>query len=131
MLYNTILEAWFGGTQAGNGIADVFFGEVNPSGKLTITFPRNIGQIPIFYSVKNTGRPVDPAHPEEKYKSRYLDSPNTPLSPFGYGLSYTTFRYSELKMKKSSFNKGEKIEVSVKVTNTGSLDGEEIVQLYT
>ena len=74
-----ILEVWFGGTQAGNGIADVLFGDVNPSGKLTITFPRNVGQIPIFYNVKNTGRPVDPAHPDEKYKSRYLDSPNTPL----------------------------------------------------
>ncbi len=125
-----ILEAWFGGTQAGNGVADVLFGDVNPSGKLTMTFPRNTGQIPIFYSVKNTGRPVDPANPAQKYKSKYLDSPNTPLFPFGYGLGYTTFKYSDIKMNKTSYKRGESLEASVKVTNTGNTDGEEIVQLY-
>jgi beta-glucosidase len=125
-----ILETWFGGTQAGNGIADVLFGDVNPSGKLTITFPRNVGQIPIFYNSKNTGRPVDPARPNDKYKSKYLDSPNTPLFPFGYGLSYTTYLYSDLTLNKTSFTKGDQIEVSLNVKNAGSVDGEEIVQLY-
>lgn len=125
-----ILEAWFGGTQAGNGIADVLFGDVNPSGKLTMTFPRSVGQIPIYYNVKNTGRPINPALPGEKYKSRYLDSPNTPLYPFGYGLSYTSFHYSAIIMNKSSFSEGEKIKASAEITNTGDYDGEEIVQLY-
>ena len=92
-----ILESWFGGTQAGNGIADVLFGDYNPSGKLTMTFPRNVGQIPIFYNSKNTGRPFNPADSNEKYVSRYIDSPNTPLYPFGYGLSYTSFTYSNLE----------------------------------
>lgn len=125
-----ILEAWFGGTQAGNGIADVLFGDYNPSGKLTMTFPRNMGQIPIFYNTKNTGRPVDPAHPSEKYKSRYLDCSNAPLYPFGYGLSYTTFRYSPVRLNKSEFNHNDQIQASVDITNTGKYDGEEVVQLY-
>lgn len=125
-----ILEAWFGGTQAGNGIADVLFGDVNPSGKLTMTFPRNTGQIPIFYSVKNTGRPVDQARPAEKYKSRYLDSPNTPLYPFGYGLSYTSFTYSDISLNKNDFQNNDTIIASVDIANTGAVDGEEIVQLY-
>jgi beta-glucosidase len=125
-----LLEVWFGGTEAGDGISDLLFGDVIPSGKLTITFPRNLGQIPIFYNVKNTGRPIDPLSPEDKYKSRYLDCPNTPLYPFGYGLSYTTFRYSNLSMQKTSFSKGEDIEVSTEVANTGEYDGDEIVQLY-
>lgn len=125
-----ILESWFGGTEAGNGIADILFGDLNPSGKLTMTFPVNVGQIPIFYNYKNTGRPVSPENPYEKYKSNYLDAPNTPLYPFGYGLSYTTFEYSDIKLNKQSFRRGEKIIASVDVTNTGELDGEEIVQLY-
>jgi beta-glucosidase len=125
-----LLEVWFGGTEAGNGISDLLFGDIIPSGKLTITFPRNVGQIPIFYNVKNTGRPFDPSFPKDKYKSRYLDCPNTPLYPFGYGLSYTTFRYSNLSMQKTSFSKGEDIEASAEVTNTGEYDGDEIVQLY-
>ena len=125
-----ILETWFGGTEAGNGIADVLFGDVNPSGKLTMTFPLNAGQIPVFYNHKNTGRPISPENPYEKYKSNYLDTPNTPLYPFGYGLSYTTFKYSEIKLNKESFRKDENIVVSVDITNTGEYDGEEIVQLY-
>jgi beta-glucosidase len=125
-----ILEAWFGGTQAGNGIADVLFGDVNPSGKLTMTFPRNTGQIPIYYSVKNTGRPVDPAHPGDKYKSRYLDSPNTPLYAFGYGLSYTSFTYSDISLNKNDFHSNDTIIATVDITNTGPVEGEEIVQLY-
>jgi beta-glucosidase len=125
-----ILETWFGGTEAGNGIADVLFGDINPSGKLTMTFPRNVGQIPIFYNSKNTGRPINPENPYEKYKSNYLDSPNTPLYPFGYGLSYTSFSYSDIRLNKESFSPGERIVASVDVTNTGERDGEEIVQLY-
>jgi beta-glucosidase len=125
-----ILETWFGGTEAGNGIADVLFGDVNPSGKITMTFPLNVGQIPIFYNSKNTGRPVNPENPYEKFKSNYLDSHNTPLYPFGYGLSYTTFSYSDIKLNKQSFRGTEQIIASVEVTNTGDRDGEEIVQLY-
>jgi beta-glucosidase len=125
-----ILEAWFGGTEAGNGIADILFGDVNPSGKLTMTFPRNVGQVPIFYNSKNTGRPINPDNPYEKYKSNYLDSPNTPLYPFGYGLSYTSFSYSDIRINKGSFDLGDSITASIDVTNTGDRDGEEIVQLY-
>jgi beta-glucosidase len=125
-----ILEAWFGGTQAGNGIADVLFGDYNPAGKLTMTFPRNIGQVPIFYNSKNTGRPIDTVHPEEKYKSRYLDCSNTPLYPFGYGLSYTTFKYSGIRLSKSAFEHNDQISASVEITNTGNNDGEEVAQLY-
>jgi beta-glucosidase len=121
-----ILESWFGGTQAGNGIADVLFGDVNPSGKITMSFPRNTGQIPVFYNAKNTGRPYDPNHPDEKYVSRYLDSPNTPLYPFGFGLSYTRFSYSEIKATVD----GNTITISSNVSNTGDRDGEEVVQLY-
>ncbi len=125
-----ILETWFGGTEAGNGIADVLFGDVNPSGKITMTFPLNVGQIPIFYNTKNTGRPINPENPYEKFRSNYLDSPNTPLYPFGYGLSYTTFSYSDIKLNKESFGATEQIIASVDVTNTGDRDGEEIVQMY-
>jgi beta-glucosidase len=125
-LIPAILEAWFGGTEAGNGIADVLTGEVNPSGKLTMTFPRNTGQIPLFYNMKNTGRPYSSDKPSEKYVSRYLDCPNDPLYPFGFGLSYTSFDYSALKVNVD----GEQIIVSVTVTNSGKRAGEEIVQLY-
>ncbi len=121
-----ILESWFGGTQAGNGIADVLFGDYNPSGKLTMTFPRNTGQIPIFYNSKNTGRPYDAKEPDAKYVSRYIDVSNDPLYPFGYGLSYTTFAYSDLTIDTT----GNKLTIHVQVTNTGSRDGEEVVQLY-
>jgi beta-glucosidase len=125
-----ILETWFAGTEAGNAIADVLFGEVNPSGKITMSFPGNVGQIPLYYNAKNTGRPVDPGIPDEKYKSKYLDSPNTPLYPFGYGLSYTTFIYSELQLNKTEFQRNEQIIASVDIKNSGDFDGEEIVQLY-
>jgi len=121
-----ILETWFGGTQAGNGIADVLFGEVNPAGKLTMTFPRNEGQIPIFYNGKNTGRPYNPADSNNEYVSRYIDCPNDPLFPFGYGLSYTSFTYSNLLPTVD----GDNINVTVQVTNSGNRDGEEVVQLY-
>ncbi len=125
-----ILETWFGGVEAGNGVADVLFGDYNPSGKITMSFPRNVGQIPVFYNTKNTGRPVDPQHPDLKFKSRYTDSPNSPLYPFGYGLSYATFEYSDVKLNKISFSPTDTIKASVEVTNTGGFDGEEVVQLY-
>ncbi|MDP4186618.1 MAG: glycoside hydrolase family 3 N-terminal domain-containing protein [Bacteroidota bacterium] len=125
-----ILETWFGGTQAGNGIADVLFGDVCPSGKLTMTFPRSVGQVPIFYNHKNTGRPFDASHPADKYKSRYIDVPNDPLYPFGFGLSYTHFTYSPISMEKSEYHPGEKINASVNIVNSGNYDGEEVVQLY-
>ncbi len=122
-----IVETWFGGTQAGNAIRSVLYGEYNPSGKLTMTFPRNVGQIPIYYEAKNTGRPLDP---NNKYTSKYLDIPNTPLYPFGYGLSYTTFEYSNPVADKTTLGATGKVNVSVTVSNRGSFDGEEVVQLY-
>ncbi|MBX7142716.1 MAG: beta-glucosidase BglX [Chitinophagales bacterium] len=125
---SAILEAWFGGTMAGHAVADVLYGDYNPSGKLTATFPRSVGQIPLYYNAKNTGRPFDA---NNKYTSKYLDIPNTPLYPFGYGLSYTTFEYSDLKLDKPVFNFSDSLKVSVTLKNTGARDGEEIVQLYT
>jgi beta-glucosidase len=122
-----ILETWFLGTTAGDAIADVLFGDYNPSGKLTVTFPRNIGQIPIFYNYKNTGRPES----EFKYTSKYLDVPNTPLYPFGFGLSYTTFAYSDISLSSEKMNYSDTLTASVVVKNTGKLAGEEVVQLYT
>ena len=126
-----ILNVWFGGSETGNAIADVLFGDVNPSGKLTMTFPRNVGQIPIYYNHKNTGRPLGNREGKfEKFKTNYLDVPNEPLFPFGFGLSYTTFSYTNLKISKAKLNKNETITVSVDVSNTGNFDGQEIVQLY-
>lgn len=125
---NAILEAWFAGTEAGNAIADVLYGDYNPSGKLTATFPRSVGQVPLYYNQKNTGRPFDA---NNKYTSKYLDISNTPLYPFGYGLSYTTFTYSNLKLDKPKFSMIDSLHVSVTVTNSGKRDGEEVVQLYT
>ena len=122
-----ILETWFLGTEAGNAIADVLFGDYNPSGKLPVTFPRNEGQIPIHYNMKNTGRPMNP---DNKYTSKYLDVPNTPLYPFGYGLSYTTFDYSDIRVSKTVFTPREALNIRVTVTNSGPRDGEEVVQLY-
>lgn len=126
---NAILDVWFGGTEGGNAIADVLFGDYNPSGKLTMTFPRSVGQIPIYYNHKNTGRPLEDGGPT-KFKSDYLDVPNTPLFPFGYGLSYTTFKYSDLKVSNAKPKGNEPIQVSVKITNTGKYAGEETAQLY-
>lgn len=122
-----ILEAWFLGTQSGNAIADVLFGDYNPSGKLPVTFPRSVGQIPIFYSMKNTGRPMDP---NNKYTSKYLDESNEPLYPFGYGLSYTSFSYGDVSLSKTEITPKDNLTISCKVTNTGSRAGEEVVQLY-
>ena len=122
-----ILEAWAGGTEAGNAIADVLYGDYNPSGKLTTTFPLNVGQIPLYYNHLNTGRPMDPRN---KFTSKYLDSPNTPVYPFGYGLSYTTFTYSDIKLSKAQLKGNESLTASVTLTNTGKVAGEEVVQLY-
>lgn len=123
-----IVEAWQLGTQTGNAVAQVLYGDYNPSGKLPISFPRNVGQCPIYYNLYNTGRPTD--KDQNVFWSHYSDVEKTPLYPFGYGLSYTSFAYKNLKITKPSFQKGEKIEVSVDVTNTGNFDGKEVVQLY-
>jgi len=122
-----ILETWFLGVQTGNAIADVLFGDVSPSGKLPVTFPRSVGQIPIYYNQKNTGRPYTEL---DKYTSKYLDVINTPLYPFGYGLSYTTFSYSELKLSSQKIPPGGDITATIRVANTGSRKGEEVIQLY-
>lgn len=122
-----ILETWLLGSEAGNAIADVIFGDYNPSGKLPVSFPYSIGQIPVYYNYKNTGRPYKLA---KKYTSRYMDIPNTPLFPFGYGLSYTNFEYSNLNLNKKVINMSEKLQISVTVKNTGNMDGEEVIQLY-
>jgi len=126
-----ILNVWFPGSEAGLAISDVLFGDVNPSGKLSATFPRNVGQIPIFYNHKNTGRPLGNNEGKfEKFRSNYLDVRNEPLYPFGYGLSYTTFEYGNLKLSSNQLNTNGSIEVSVDVTNSGNYDGKEVVQLY-
>ena len=126
-----ILNAWFSGSEAGLAISDVLFGAINPSGKLTATFPRSLGQVPIFYSQKNTGRPLQNSEGKfEKFTSNYIDERNEPLFPFGFGLSYTTFDYSNLKLSSKQIKKENAIEVSVDVTNSGNFDGKEVVQLY-
>lgn len=122
-----ILETWFAGTMAGHAIADTLFGDANPGGKLPITFPRSVGQIPIYYNQKNTGRPFKES---EKYTSKYLDIPNTPLYPFGYGLSYTQFRLSNLQLDKTQILPSGNVKVSFEIENTGKLAGDEVVQLY-
>lgn len=123
-----ILETWWLGTETGHAIADVLFGDYNPSGKLPVTFPRSVGQVPIFYNEKSTGRPFNP---DSKWTSKYIDMLNSPQWAFGHGLSYTTFKYSNLQVDKSKFRAGESVRVKVTVTNTGSRAGEEVVQLYT
>lgn len=127
---DAILEAWYLGTMAGHGMADVISGDYNPSARLTMSFPRNVGQVPIYYNHKPTGRPLPIEAPETDYKSKYVDSPNSPLYPFGYGLSYTTFSVSNLKLDQESFSKGGKINATVEVANTGNRDGELVVQMY-
>lgn len=125
---SAIVEAWYPGTMGAEAVTDVLFGEYNPSGKLSMTFPRSIGQVPIFYYAKNTGRPI--YLPDPKYKSKYLDCPNDPLYPFGYGLSYTDFEYSDISLSSSEMRPGDTLTASVTVTNAGKLAGEEVVQLY-
>lgn len=126
-----ILNVWFGGWEAADAIADVVFGDVNPSGKLTASMPWNEGQIPVYYNHFNTGRPKDASNPAyQKYRSNYFEIPNEPLYPFGYGLSYTTFDYSPVTIDKDTLDASGTINASVTVTNTGSRQGDEIVQFY-
>ena len=125
-----ILNVWFGGSEAAYAIGDVLFGDVNPSGKLTMTFPKNVGQIPLFYNHKNTGRPLAEGKWFEKFRSNYLDVDNEPLYPFGYGLSYTTFRYSDIALSTPVMGQNGSTTAVVTVTNTGKRDGAEVVQLY-
>ncbi|WP_417291022.1 beta-glucosidase BglX [Corallibacter sp.] len=123
-----IVEAWQLGTETGNAVAEVLYGDYNPSGKLPMTFPRNVGQVPIYYNYKNTGRPVD--KDDNVFWSHYVDVDKTPLYPFGHGLSYTSFEYSDLKLNASTFSISDEVQVSVTVTNTGKVEGKEVVQLY-
>ena len=125
-----ILNVWFGGSEAAYAIGDVLFGRVNPSGKLTMSFPQNVGQIPLYYAHKNTGRPLHDGKWFEKFRSNYLDVTNEPLYPFGFGLSYTTFAYSDISLSQSSMDMQGMITASVDVSNTGLLPGGEVVQLY-
>lgn len=127
---DALLMAWYGGTESGNGLADLLFGDAVPSGKLTASFPHHVGQIPVYYAHKNTGRPVT-GDPMEKFRSRYLDAPNDPLLPFGFGLSYTQFSYGNITLDKTELSGADDVLTArIKVTNTGGYDGEEIVQLY-
>ncbi len=128
---DAILETWWSGTRGGDAIAQTLFGDNNPNGKLPISFPRNVGQIPVYYNHKNTGRPyLGSIDSEQKYKSRYTDVDNSPLFPFGFGLSYTTFTYSNFKLSSNKIKFNEKLKISVDVANTGNYDGAEVVQLY-
>jgi beta-glucosidase len=124
---HAILETWFAGTEAGHAIADVLFGDVNPGGKLPVTFPLAVGQLPLYYNHKSTGRPPDP---KNKYTSKFLDVPVTPLYPFGYGLSYTEFRITNLLLSGQSIPPNGRLTVSVEVQNVGKRAGDEVVQLY-
>ncbi|MGE7993414.1 beta-glucosidase BglX [Pseudomonas sp. NPDC089554] len=126
---DAILETWFSGTEGGNAIADVLFGDYNPSGKLAITFPRSVGQIPMYYNHLSIGRPFTPGKPGN-YTSQYFEEPNGPLYPFGYGLSYSSFELSGLKLSKEELKRGETVQAKVTVKNTGKRDGETVVQLY-
>lgn len=125
-----ILNVWFGGTEAAYAIGDVLFGDVNPSGKLTTTFPQNVGQIPLYYNHKNTGRPLADGKWFEKFRSNYLDVSNDPLYPFGYGLSYSKFDYSDVKLSSTQIDANGELTASVTVTNKSKVDGAEVVQLY-
>jgi len=127
-LADAMLETWFAGSMGGEAITQVLFGDYNPSGKLTMTFPRNLGQVPLYYYAKNTGRPI--YLPNDKYKSKYIDVPNDPLFPFGFGLSYTSFEYSNLQLSDSVLQAKGSIQATVQVKNTGKVKGEEVVQLY-
>lgn len=127
---DAILNVWFPGSEAGYAISDVVFGKVNPSGKLPMTFPRNVGQIPLFYNHKNTGRPENATDKYDKFRSVYMDSPNSALFPFGYGLSYTTFAYSNITLSATQLEGIKTLKASTTITNTGKFDGAEIVQLY-
>ena len=125
-----ILNVWFGGSEAGNAIADVLFGDVNPSGKLSTTFPQNVGQVPLYYNHKNTGRPLPEGQWFQKFRSNYLDVSNDPVYPFGFGMSYSNFSYGDIKLSTNAMNTNQTITASVTVSNTGKTDGKEVVQMY-
>lgn len=125
-----ILNVWFGGSEAAYAIGDALFGYVNPSGKLTMSFPKNVGQIPVYYAHKNTGRPLNEGKWFEKFRSNYLDVDNEPLYPFGYGLSYTTFSYGDIDLSHSSIDMNGELTAAIMVSNTGNWPGAEVVQLY-
>lgn len=131
---DAIVNAWFAGSEAGYAIADVLYGKVNPSGKLPMTFPRSVGQVPIYYNTKNTGRPLSDEKSDkcefEKFRSNYIDECNTPLFPFGYGLSYTSFGYSDVQLSKTQLSGNDQLTASITLTNNGKYDGNEVVQLY-
>lgn len=127
---DAILECWFPGTEGGNAIADILYGDHNPSGRLTMSFPRGVGQIPVYYNNLATGRPKELLTNEKRYKSQYLDIPNEPLFQFGYGLGYSQFKYDNFKISKNELNRKEKISCSINVTNNGEYAGIETVQLY-
>ena len=131
---DAILNVWFAGSEAGNAISDVLFGKINPSGKLPVTFPRSLGQVPLYYNHKNTGRPLNAEKTEkcefERFRSNFMDECNTPLYPFGFGLSYTTFKYSDFMVSSSNPKGNQTVQASVTLTNTGNYDGAEVVQLY-
>lgn len=129
--FPAIVEAWFPGTEAGNALVDVLYGDVNPSAKLTSSFPYHVGQLPIYYNHLETGRPINKVLGNKNFVSKYLDVPNEPLYPFGHGLSYTNYTYSDFKLSSTILKKGGELKVSVKVTNSGERSGEEVVQLYT
>lgn len=129
-LVDAILETWFPGTSGGYGVADVLFGAHNPSGKLPVTFPRTLGQVPIYYNMKRPGRPTPANNPKAKYTSNYLDVDNSPLYSFGYGLSYTNYEYSDIKLSATTIGFLDTLSVSTTITNTGDYDGFEVVQLY-
>ena len=125
----TIVEGWHLGTQSGNAIAQVLYGDYNPSGKLPMTFPRHVGQLPIYYNHKNTGRPTM-NEPESVFWSHYIDKENTPLYAFGHGLSYSKFEYSAMKLSKNIFSGNESLQVEVEILNNSPIEGKEVVQLY-
>ena len=125
---STILYAWHPGTRGGDAIADILSGACNPSAKLVMSIPRNVGQVPVYYNAKSTGRPFDP---DNKYTSKYLDVPNDPLYPFGYGISYTSLEYGEINLDRQRMGRNDTLTVSISIKNSGNFDGEEVVQLYT
>jgi beta-glucosidase len=127
---DAVVEAWYPGTEGGNAIADLVYGDVNPSGRLTMSFPYHVGQVPVYYNHFNTGRPQGAPDAQERYVSQYLDIPNEPLLPFGFGLSYTTFSYSDLKLSRETMTEDEPLDISIKLSNDGPVAGEEVVQLY-
>src|SRR5690606_16603823 len=131
---DAILNVWFAGSEAGHAIADVLYGKVNPSGKLPVTFPRSLGQVPIYYNHKNTGRPLNADKTGkceyERFRANYMDECNTPLYPFRYGLSYTKFTYSDIVVSNPKPQGNQAIQASVTLTNAGNYDGAEVVQLY-